>query len=129
MEALTLEWTVFTVVVSLQREKKTKKSRNVSCKNQEVDKAVHPAIFDKKDDEWSIELKGRYACEDAVYHIQCSSNFRTGKGNPKKSVMLRKCGKDTTVYKERVFLEIIEHIDSHSDKQFDITILEKMMED
>ena len=68
-------------------------------------------------------------CEDAVYHIQCSSNFRTGKGNPKKSVMLRKCGKDTTVYKERVFLEIIEHIDSHSDKQFDITILEKMMED
>ena len=62
MEALTLEWTVFTVVVSLQREKKTKKSRNVSCKNQEVDKAVHPAIFDKKDDEWSIELKGRYAC-------------------------------------------------------------------
>ena len=43
--------------------------------------------------------------------------------------MLRKCGKDTTVYKERVFLEIIEHIDSHSDKQFDITILEKMMED
>ena len=62
MEALTLEWTVFTVVVSLQREKKTKKSRNVSCKYQEVDKAVHPAIFDKKDDEWSIELKGRYAC-------------------------------------------------------------------
>ena len=43
--------------------------------------------------------------------------------------MLRKCGKDTTVYKKRAFLEIIEHIDSHSDKQFDITILEKMMED
>ena len=62
MEALTSERTVFTVVVSLQREKKTKKSRNVSCKNQEVDKAVHQAIFDKKDDEWSIELKGHYTC-------------------------------------------------------------------
>ena len=68
-------------------------------------------------------------CEDAVYHIQCSSNFETGKSNPKKSVMLRKCGKDTTVHKKRAFLEIIEHIDSHSDKQFDIIILEKMMED
>ena len=67
-------------------------------------------------------------CEDAVHHIQCSSNFQTGKGNPKK-IMSRKCGRDTTIDKERVFLEFIEHIDSHSDKQFDITVLGKMMEE
>ena len=68
-------------------------------------------------------------CEEAVYHIQCSSNFQTGKGNPKKNVMSRKCGRDTTIHKESVFLEFIEHVDSHSDEQFDITILGKTMEE
>ena len=68
-------------------------------------------------------------CEDAVYHRQCSSNFQTGKGNPKKSVMPRKCGWNTTVDNESVFLEIVEPIDSHSDQKFDITILVKMMEE
>ena len=43
--------------------------------------------------------------------------------------MPRKRGKDTTVDKERVFLEFAEHIDSHSDGQFDITIFGKMMEE
>ena len=32
------------------REKKTKKPCYVSCKNREVDKAVHQAIFDRKYD-------------------------------------------------------------------------------
>ena len=45
-------------------------------------------------------LKGRCLCEDAVYHIPCSSHFQTGKGNLKKSVMPRKCRGDTTVDKE-----------------------------
>ena len=48
------------MVVSLQREKKTKKSCNASCKNQKVDKAVHQAIYDREDGEWPIEVKGRY---------------------------------------------------------------------
>ena len=61
-----------------------------------------------------------------MYRIQCSSNLKNG--NPKKSVMSRKRGRDTTVDKERVLLEIVEHIDSHSDEQFDIIILGKMME-
>ena len=88
-----------------------------------------------KDDEWSIEVKGRLAfenylrAEDVVYLIQCSSNFRTGKGNPKKSIMPRKRGRHTTVDKVRVFLKIVEDIDSHSDEQFDITNLGKMMKE
>ena len=45
-----------------EREKKTKKSCNVSCKNREVDKAVHQPIIDRIDDEWCIDVKGRYAC-------------------------------------------------------------------
>ena len=35
--------------------------------------------------------------------------------------MSRKCERDTSVDKERVFLKIVEHTDSHLDKQFDIT--------
>ena len=43
--------------------------------------------------------------------------------------MTKKCGRDTTVDKERMFLGIVEHVDSHSDEQFDIAILGKMMEE
>ena len=43
--------------------------------------------------------------------------------------MSRKCGRDTTIHKESVLLEFIEHVDSHSDEQFDITILGKTMEE
>ena len=39
--------------VITEREKKTKKSCNASCKNREVDKAVQQTIFDRKYDEWS----------------------------------------------------------------------------
>ena len=48
---------------------------------------------------------------------------------PKKIVMLRKCGRDTTVDKENMFFEIVEYIDCHSDEQFDILNLRKMMEE
>ena len=60
---LTSERTVFALVMLLQREreKKIKKSCNVFCKNQELDRVVHEAIFDRKYD-WSTEVKGRYAC-------------------------------------------------------------------
>ena len=43
--------------------------------------------------------------------------------------MPRKRGRDTTVEKEREFLKIVEHIDSHAEEQFHITILGKMMEE
>ena len=66
--------------------------------------------------------------EDAV-HQQCSSNFRTGKGNPKKSIMPKKRGRHTTADKETVFLEIVKHIEFYSDQQFDIGTLGKMMEE
>ena len=117
--------------VITEREWKTKKSCNISHKKREVNKAVHEGIFGKKDDEWSIEVKERYAClcEDAVYHIECSSSFQSSNGNPKKNIMWRKCGRDTTVDKERRFLKTVEHINSDSDEQFHITILGKMMEE
>ena len=90
-----------------EREKKTKKSCNVSCKKPEVDKAVRQAIYDRKDDEWAIEVKGRLTFEndlragDAVYHILCSSNFRTGKGDPKKSIKTYNCRQRNSVSRNR----------------------------
>ena len=55
--------------------------------------------------------------------------FKLVKVIQKKSVMPRKRRGDTTADKESVFLKIIEHIDSYSDEQFDISILEKMMDE
>lgn len=78
-----------------------------------------------KNDEWSTEVNGRLAfvndlrTENSVYHIHCSSNFQTDKGKPKKSVMLKKRGRHTTADKETMFLEIVKHIESHSEEQFD----------
>ena len=48
--------------VITDREKKIEESCDVSCKNREVDEAVHQPIFDRKDDDWSTEVKGRYTC-------------------------------------------------------------------
>ena len=53
--------------------------------------------------------------EVALYHTQYSSNFLTGKVNLMKIVMPRKRGRHSTVDKERVFLEIVEHTYSHAD--------------
>ena len=117
--------TVFAMVVLLYREKKTSKPWNISCKSQDVDKVVPQAIFEMKNDEWSIEVNGRLAfvndlrTENSVYHIHCSSNFQTDKGKPKKSVMLKKRGRHTTADKETMFLEIVKHIESHSEEHFD----------
>ena len=67
-----------------EREKNYKKCCLVSCKNREVDKAVEQTIRDRGNDEWSVEVKGRLAsindlhAEDAIYHVRCSSSFRTG---------------------------------------------------
>ena len=66
--------------------------------------------------------------ENAVYHIQCSWNIRTGKVHPNTSVLPEKRGRLATADKEIVFLEIVEYIEFHSDKQFDITTLVKMIE-
>ena len=112
-----------------EREKKTKKSCNVSYKNQEVGKAANKLSLTENMMSGPMTLKALCLCEDAVYHIHCSSGFQTGKDNPKKSILSRKCGRDTTIGKERAFLKIVEHIDSHSDEQFDITILGRMIEE
>ena len=61
-------------------------------------------------------------------HIQSSLNWRTGKGNSKKSIMPKKHERHKTADKETVFLAIAEHIESHSDEQFDTASLPKLME-
>ena len=118
----------------MKRNKKTCKSCNVSCKNREVDKAVHQAIIDRGGDEWTTEVKCRFAfvhdlgAEGAVYHKQCSSNFHNGKGNLEKNVTSKERGRLTTADEEAVFLEIVEHIGCNLDEQLS-TGLAKMMEE
>ena len=71
------------VCVVTERERKTKKSCKVTCKNREVDKAVYQAIFDRKGDECLIDVKERLLLRMMyVLKMQCtiqsSSNFWTG---------------------------------------------------
>ena len=58
-----------------EREKKTKKSCNVSYKNQEVDKAANKLSLTENTMSGPMTLKALCLCEDAVYHIHCSSGF------------------------------------------------------
>ena len=98
------------------REKKTKKSFNVPCKNQEDDKAIHQAIFDRKDDEWSIEVKDPLllSMTFVLLKTQCTINsevqiFGLVKITQRKA-LCKKGGIHTTPRKETVFLKIVEHI-------------------
>ena len=116
-----------------EREKQTNKVCSVSCRHREVDKAIEKAVSDRNNDEWATEVHGRLAsvnelrAEGAIYHSQCSSNFRTGKGMPKKTSGKR--GRPSDMDKEAAFQEIIEHIKNNSDSQFILTDLVKRMEE
>ena len=69
------------------RENLTKKISYVFCKSKNVYNSISKVIEERKDD-WSIAVKRRLAfvndfrAEDSLYHIRCSSYFRTGKSNP-----------------------------------------------
>ena len=65
----------------------------VQCKNKEVDRAIADAILRRQNDEWSLEVKGRsefvndlYA-EDAIYHGDCNSCFRSGKRKAREEIV------------------------------------------
>ena len=67
--------------------------------------------------------------EGAVYHSQCSSNFRTGKGMPTNACGKKKQGRPSDVEKESAFEELIEYIENNSDAQFILSDLVKRMEE
>ena len=70
------------------REKQSGKVHIVQCKNKEVDRAIADAILSRQNDEWSLEVKGRLEfvndirAEDAIYHADYNSHFRSGKRKP-----------------------------------------------
>ena len=71
------------------REKQSGKVHIVQCKNKEVDRAIADAILSRQNDEWSLEVKGRLEfvndirAEDAIYHADYNSHFRSGKRKPR----------------------------------------------
>ena len=60
----------------------------VQCKNEEVNRAIAGTMLRRQNDEWSLEVKGRLEfvndlrAEDAIYHGDCNSRFRSGKRKP-----------------------------------------------
>ena len=70
-----------------------------------VDKTVRQAIFDRKDDEWSIEVKGRYAC----VKVQCTIYSVVQIFGLANVIKRKTLHRDTTVDKKEI--EIVEHMD------------------
>ena len=129
-EGLTLEKPNFAVVTLLQREKRKLGNRVMSLvKSQRLIKqSVKLSMTGKmmsgplklKD---ALRLRMTYRLETQCTIYSAVQIFGLVK------VIQRKSLRHTTAGKETVFFEIVEHIESHSDEQFDIETLGKMMEE
>ena len=111
------------------RQNKTKKSCNVSCKNREVVKeSIKLSLTGKMmsrpmklNDPWLLWTTFMLKTQCTMYSVvQIFRLIKVIQGKPS-------CWRKTTAEKETLFLEIAEHIKSHSDEQFNITTLRKMM--
>ena len=100
------------------REKQSGKVHMVQCKNKEVDRAIADAILRRQNDEWSLEVKGRlefvndFRVDDAIYHGDCISCFRSGKRKPGVDTanLSHKCERPTINEREGAFEEIVEYL-------------------
>ena len=119
------------------REKQSGKVHMVQCKNEEVDRAIADAILRRQKDEWSLEVKGRFEfvndlhAEDAIYHGDCNSLFRSGKGKPGVDTAnsSRKRGRPTINEKIEALEEIVEYLCQSDNEQITISKLNDMMKE
>lgn len=88
-------------------------------------------------DEWSETVLGRLAsvndlhAADAVYHQQCSSNFRTGKQLPKSgdSPKDSKVGRPNSSERYEAFLKVVNYLEENSDEPISVKDLVILMSD
>ena len=86
----------------------------------------------KRKDAWGQEVLGRIEftsdlhAYDAVYHQQCSSNFRTFKSKPKETTYAKK-GRPSLLNES--FLYAISYLEDNEDIQISVSdLVEKMAE-
>ena len=71
---------------------------------------------------------------DAVYHHDCSTNFRTGKQVPSSFASddrpsKRKCGRPHDVVRTQAFADVVRHLEENDEEQTTITGLIDLMKD
>lgn len=101
-------------------------------------------VCEERNDEWSQQVMGRisYASDlcakNAVYHHQCSTNFRTGRGIPKQfnvndavSDKRPKLDEYQAALQERneAFFFVARYVEENADEQVTVTELTKKMDD
>ena len=91
-------------------------------------------ICAERNDEWTEIVKFRIGnvhdlpAADALYHQQCSVNFRTKRGMPQNETPKGK-GRPTNTESEAAFLKTMTHIIEHEDEQMSVSDLLKVMAD
>lgn len=99
-------------------------------------------ICHSRNDEWSKAVLGRLAyiidlhSADAIYHQQCSSNFRTGKNIPIKlsadtcdKSKKSKVGRPESSARTNAFLKVVEFLEQNQDEQMTVNdLVQKMAE-
>ena len=106
------------------REKQSGKVHMVQYKNKKFDRAIADAILRRQNYEWSLEVEGRLEfvndlrAEDAIYHGDCNSRFRSGKRKPGVDITnsSRKHGRPTINEREEALEEIVEYLCQNDDE-------------
>ena len=100
-------------------------------------------ICNLRKDEWAETVLGRVAsvndlcAADAVYHQQCSSNFRTGKQLPKSNDITNencyskyfKVGRPNAFERNEAFLKVVNYLEENSDEPISVKDLVSLMND
>ena len=96
----------------------------VQYKNKKFDRATADAILRRQNYEWSLEEEGwlefvnDLRAEDAIYHGDCNSRFRSGKRKPGVDIAnsSRKHGRPTINEREEALVEIVEYLCQNDDE-------------
>ena len=120
------------------------KKRGIDVHNVKSNNFQESLIQDcsNRKDEWSETVLGRLAsindlhAADAIYHQQCSSNFRTGRNIPKStdSVVEQetkpfKIGRPTSHDRSEAFLKVLKYLEEINDEPVTINDLVRLMND
>lgn len=97
-------------------------------------------ICNSRKDEWAEAILGRLAsindlhAADAVYHQQCSSNFRTGKRVPVKCTdatehtpKQTKVGRPDSKHRTEAFMKVVHYLEENDDELITINDLVLLM--
>ena len=97
-------------------------------------------ICTKRQDQWAETVRSRIVsvhdlhAADAVYHHDCSTNFRTGKQVPSTFApnyrpIKRRSGRPQDEARSQAFEDVVRHLEENDDEQTTITDLIDLMKD